>query len=50
MNERIEEKNYIKDSQIYDLKQWIAKNNGFEIYSKRNINSIYFDNYKSNNV
>ena len=46
MVKRIEDKNYIKESQILDFKQWIVQNKGFEIFKKRKIRSIYFDNSK----
>ena len=43
MTFRTEKKVRINSSKIYDLTKWIEENNGFQLYPKRVINSIYFD-------
>ncbi len=45
MKFRNEEKLRIANSKIFQLKEWISKNNGFELHPNRPINSIYFDNH-----
>ena len=43
MTFRTEKKVRINSSKIYDLTKWIDENDGFQLYPKRVINSIYFD-------
>ena len=43
MTFRTEKKVRINSSKIYDLTNWIDKNNGFQLHPNRVINSIYFD-------
>ena len=43
MTLRIEEKIDIHESKLLIFKKWILQNKGKKIYSKRKINSIYFD-------
>jgi len=45
MTFRNEKKIRISSSKIYDLKEWIDKNDGSLLYPNRIINSIYFDTY-----
>ena len=45
MTFRNEKKIRINSSKIYDLKEWIDKNDGSLLYPNRIINSIYFDTY-----
>ena len=44
MKFRNEEKLRIVNSKIFQLKEWVNKNDGFELYPNRLINSVYFDN------
>jgi len=43
MTFRNEKKIRVNSSKIYDLINWIDKNEGFQLYPNRVINSIYFD-------
>ena len=43
MTFRTEKKVRINSSKVYDLAKWIDENDGFQLYPKRVINSIYFD-------
>ena len=42
MTFRTEKKVRINSSKVYDLTKWIDENDGFQLYPKRVINSIYF--------
>ena len=44
MSFRIEEKLKVAESKIFQLRDWITKNMGVQMYPTRTINSIYFDN------
>ena len=44
MSFRIEEKLKVAESKLFQLRDWIEKNNGITLYPSRTINSIYFDN------
>ena len=43
MTFRTEKKVRVNSSKVYDLAKWIDENDGFQLYPKRVINSIYFD-------
>ena len=44
MSFRKEEKIIINNEKLFDLKNWLNKNNAIEIHNPRIVNSIYFDN------
>ena len=46
MTIRIEDKIDIHKSKLLIFKKWILQNKGKKLYSKRKINSIYFDTNK----
>ena len=44
MSFRNEEKLRIATGKVFDLKNWINKNQGVTLFPQRIINTIYFDN------
>lgn len=44
MSFRHEEKLRLASTKLFKLKNWIEENKGYELYPKRVINSVYFDN------
>lgn len=44
MSYRFEEKLKVAASKIFQLKDWVNQNDGYELFPSRIINSVYFDN------
>ena len=44
MSFRSENKFIINKNKIFEFKQWLSKNNYSQLFPKRKINSVYFDN------
>ena len=44
MSFRKEIKSTINNSNIFNLRNWIFQNGGYELYPDRTVNSVYFDN------
>ena len=44
MSFRREDKFIINKNKIFEFKQWLSKNNYSQLFPKRKINSVYFDN------
>ena len=46
MSFRVEEKLLINNNQIFEFKDYLFKNNAKVLFPERNIDSLYFDNFK----
>ena len=46
MSFRVEEKFLINSNQIFEFKEYLFKKNAIVLFPERNIDSLYFDNYK----